>query len=36
MNIKLDVPTGKYREFTNEELFELNKLLKDSSKTFNN
>ena len=36
MNIKLDVPTGKYREFTNEEVFELNKLLKDSSKTFNN
>ena len=36
MNIKLDVPTGKYREFTKEELFQLNELLKDSSKTFTN
>jgi len=35
MNIKLDVPTGKYREFTNKELLELNKLLKKSSKTHN-
>ena len=35
MNIKLDVPTGKYRELTKEELLELNKLLKNSSKTFN-
>jgi len=34
MNIKLDVPTGKYREFTKEELLELNKLLVNSSKTF--
>jgi len=34
MNIKLDVPTGKYREFTKEELLELNRLLKNSSKTF--
>ena len=34
MNIKLDIPTGKYREFTNEELEELNKLLENSSKTF--
>ena len=33
MNIKLDVPTGKYREFTKEELFELNRLLEKSSKT---
>jgi len=33
MNIKLDVPTGKYREFTKEELIELNRLLKKSSKT---
>ena len=33
MNIKLDVPTGKYREFTKEELVELNGLLKHSSKT---
>ena len=36
MNIKLDVPTGKYREFTKEELFQLNELLRDSSKTFTN
>jgi len=34
MNIKLDVPTGKYRQFTKEELLELNKLLEKSSKTF--
>ena len=34
MNIKLDVPTGKYREFTKDELFELNGLLEKSSKTF--
>jgi 23S rRNA pseudouridine2604 synthase/16S rRNA pseudouridine516 synthase len=35
MNIKLDIPTGKYREFTHKELLELNKLLENSSKTFN-
>ena len=34
MNIKLDVPTGKYREFTKEELLELKGLLEKSSKTF--
>ena len=34
MNIKLDVPTGQYRELTNDELLELNRLLKNSSKTF--
>ncbi|MBO8204802.1 23S rRNA pseudouridine(2604) synthase RluF [Prochlorococcus marinus] len=34
MNIKLDVPTGKYRQFTKEELMELNRLLENSSKTF--
>ena len=34
MNIKLDVPIGKYRELTKEELLELNGLLKNSSKTF--
>ena len=34
MNIKLDLPTGKYREFTKEELVELNKSLENSSKTF--
>ena len=35
MNIKLDVPTGEYREFTEQELYELNVLLENSSKTFN-
>ncbi len=34
MNIKLDLPTGKYREFTKEELIELKKLLENSSKTY--
>ena len=34
MNIKLDVPKGKYREFTKEELLELNGLLEKSSNTF--
>jgi len=34
MNVKLDVPTGIYREFTKKELIELNKSLKYSSKTF--
>ena len=34
MNIKLDVPIGKYREFTEKELSELNLLLENSSKTF--
>ena len=32
MNIKLDLPVGKYREFTKKELFELDKLLENSSK----
>ena len=34
MNIKLDVPTGKYRELTPSEMNELNTLLEDSTKTF--
>ena len=34
MNIKLDVPIGVYREFTNAELLELKKLLVNSSKKF--
>ena len=34
MNIKLDVASGKYREFTKEEFTELNKLLEHSSKTY--
>ena len=33
MNIKLDLPTGEYREFSKEELLELNGLL-NSSKTY--
>jgi len=33
MNIKLDLPTGEYREFSKEELLELNRLLEKSSKT---
>ena len=35
MNIHLDIPTGKYRELSREELLELNRLLENSSKTFN-
>ena len=27
MNIKLDIPVGKYREFTKKELIKLNELL---------
>jgi len=34
MNIKLDLPIGKYREFTKKELLELNKSLENSSITF--
>ena len=34
MNITLDLPMGNYRELTKEELFELNGLLENSSKTF--
>ena len=34
MNIKLDLPTGKYREFSQEELSELNGLIENSSKTY--
>ena len=34
MNIKLDMPTGEYRQFSKEELTKLNRLLKNSSKTF--
>ena len=35
MNIKLDVPIGKYRKFTQKELSELNLLLENSLKTNN-
>ncbi|WP_250432908.1 23S rRNA pseudouridine(2604) synthase RluF [Hanstruepera flava] len=34
MNITLDIPVGKYREFTDNELMELNTLLEDSKKTY--
>ena len=34
MNIRLDMPTGEYREFSKEELMELNVLLENSSKTY--
>ena len=34
MNINLDVPTGKYREFTKEEILELDGLLEKSLKTY--
>jgi len=34
MNIKLDVPTGEYRELSKRELLELNGLLENSSKTY--
>ena len=35
MNIKLNIPIGKYREFTKKELLELEVLLENSSKTHN-
>lgn len=34
MNIKLDVPVGKWRLLTEKELKEINRLVSDSSKTF--
>ena len=34
MNINLDVPVGKWRDMTPQELKELNRLTRDSSKTF--
>lgn len=33
MNIKLDVPVGQWRDITDEELKEINRLVSDSSKT---
>ena len=33
MNISLDMPVGKWRDLTNEELKEINNLVSDSSKT---
>ena len=35
MNIDLDLPVGKWRYFTEEELAEINRLVSDSAKTFN-
>lgn len=34
LNIKLDLPVGKWRDLTEDELSTLNKMLKGSSKTF--
>ena len=34
MNIKLDIPIGEYRELSKEEFIDLNKLLEDSTKTY--
>jgi len=34
MNIKLDLPIGKWRDLTDDELNALNSMLTDSSKTF--
>ena len=33
MNISLDMPVGKWRDLTKEELKEINTLVSDSSKT---
>ncbi len=33
MNVKLDIPVGSYRDLTKAELTEINRLVKDSSKT---
>lgn len=33
MNVKLDMPVGKWRDLTSEELKEINRLVSDSSKT---
>lgn len=35
MNIKLDMPLGKYRELTTDEMKELNKLIESSTKEYN-
>jgi 23S rRNA pseudouridine2604 synthase len=34
MNVKLDIPTGKWRDLTAAELKEINRLVSDSSKTY--
>ncbi|MBP9151496.1 MAG: 23S rRNA pseudouridine synthase F, partial [Flavobacteriales bacterium] len=33
MNVKLDIPVGEWRDLTNEELAEINRLVADSAKT---
>jgi len=35
MNISLDIPSGEWRDLTNSELKEINRLVSDSSKTYN-
>jgi 23S rRNA pseudouridine2604 synthase len=34
MNVKLDIPVGKYRDLSTEELKEIHKLVANSAKTF--
>lgn len=34
MNIKLDIPVGKWRDITDDELVEINRLVSSSTKTF--
>ena len=34
MNVQLDIPVGEYRDLTEEELAEINRLVSSSSKTF--
>ncbi len=34
MNVPLDIPVGEYRDLTQEELAEINRLVSSSSKTF--
>jgi len=36
MNVSLDLPVGKWRDLTAEELIEINRLVADSAKTHNN
>jgi 23S rRNA pseudouridine2604 synthase len=34
MNIKLDIPVGNYRDFTDKELNKINQLVEHSIKTY--
>ena len=36
MNVSLDMPVGKWRDLTSDELNEINRLVLDSTKTHNN